>query len=696
MTTVPGRRVGGAPRTARWVAIVLAIVTAAVYAQVRDHAFINYDDPGYVTANRIVQGGLSWSNVVWAFTTGDMANWHPLTWLAHMLDCQLFGVSTGAHHLVNVGWHVVNTGLVLVIFTRLTARVWPSAVVAALFALHPLHVESVAWVSERKDVLSTCFWLLTMWGYARYVDAPRAGRYALVLLPFALGLMTKPMLVTLPFVLLLLDYWPLGRIRLVGWRPVIPATVVVEKIPLFVLVGVSSVVTFLVQHRGRTVADLGLLPPGERVANALVSYAAYVRKTLWPSNLAIPYPLHVPIPATEVLVASAVLFATTAVVLAAMRARPYLLVGWLWFLGTLVPVIGLVQVGEQAMADRYTYVPLLGLFVMAAWGAADVVARAPRARAAVSAVAGVALVAYTALTWAQIRHWRDGVTLFEHTLAVTADNEDAHFGLAIILIERGQGEQAVPHLEAALRINPQYAEAHVQLGMLLSMAGRSADAIPHYEAALAIDPYLSDAHEFLGIELFNQGTFTEAMSHLTAALRVSPGLPRTHYTMGRVLFAQGKTAEATAHLEETLRLDPTFWRAHYELGQLWTAQARTAEAIKAFREALRLQPDAADVANELAWTLATHDSPDVRDADEAVRLAERACVLTGRQDAAKLDTLAAAYAEAGRFPEAVRTAEEAVAQARKDGQDPLAGAIEGNLQLLRAGHPVREHEPATP
>ena len=680
---VPAARVDA--RQLRWAAIALAVVTGAVYFQTAGFDFVNYDDPGYVTGNPIVKAGLTASGVAWAFTTDHMANWHPITWLSHMLDCQLFGLSSGAHHLVNVAFHVLDTVLLFLVFARMTRRVWPSALVAALFALHPLHVESVAWVAERKDVLSTFFWLVTMWLYCRYVEVP-GPRYLLVLASFTLGLMAKPMLVTLPFVLLLLDFWPLGRIRVENGKWVVPPAAVLDKVPMIVLVGVTSVLTFLVQRRGGTVAQVGMLSVGTRLQNVLVSYVTYLRKTFWPSDLGIPYPLHLPIPETQVAIAAGVLLAITAVVLALHRSRPYLVVGWLWYLGVLVPVIGFVQVGEQAMADRYTYVPLIGIFVMVAWTVADLVRRP----ALLALAATPVVVACAAASWVQAGYWHDSVTLLEHTLAVTTENEDAHFGLGMAFLERSQVDDAVPHFREAIRLYPEYAAAHTQLGLALEQQDKTDEAIAEYNAALRIDPGLAEAHEYLGMALAEQGNYTEAASHLTAALRLRPGVPKTHYLLGLALAFQGRADEATAHFQETLRLDPTFAQAYYRLGLIWTAHGRPQEAVKAYRDALRLRPDSTDFENELAWTLATNDSPAVRDGGEAVRLAERACDRTDRRDPALLDTLAACYAEVGRFDDAVAVAEQAQTLARERGKSELADEIAVHAGLFREHRPLRE------
>jgi len=407
------------------------LLTAAVFGIFRHsikNDFVNFDDDKYVTCNTHVQAGLTKESVSWALTSVDAKNWHPLTWLSHMLDIQVYGSNPAGHHLTNVLLHVLNTLLLFLALNRMTGHVWRGAFVAALFGVHPLHVESVAWVAERKDVLSAFFWMLTMLAYVRYVEMPKPGRYPLVLLSFALGLMAKPMLVTLPFVLLLLDYWPLDRLKLHSWWKL-----VVEKTPLFVFAAASSIVTYIVQSKGGAIGILEHLSLGARISNAVVSYMDYIGKMFWPRNLAVfyPYPVHGP-PIWEIVGAGAALVCVSILVIRAGGRRPYLPVGWLWYLGTLVPVIGLVQVGRQAMADRYSYVPLIGLFIIVAWGVPDL---ASRKRWILAVAAGPALSALMLCTWFQVGVWRNNITFFEHALASTSDNYVAQNNLASIFAE---------------------------------------------------------------------------------------------------------------------------------------------------------------------------------------------------------------------------------------------------------------------
>ena len=481
----------------RWKIIAclfLVVATLGTYGDLINHQFINYDDDVYVTDNPPVQSGLTFSGLSWAFTTMHSGNWHPLTWLSHMLDCQLFGLNPGEHHLTNVVFHVANSLLLFLWFLYFTRSLGCSFLVAVLFALHPMHVQSVAWVAERKDVLSTFFWLLTMWAYVWYAERPRLTRYVLILVCFSLGLMAKPMLVTLPFVLLLLDYWPLGRLSLKGSAAVEASSksgsrvannrLVYEKLPLFVIAAFSSVVTVYAQKEAGAVWTFQTLPFANRIANAMVAYVSYLGKMFWPAHLAVFYPLssHT-LPIWQALAAGLVLVVLSLLALRLARRHPYLLVGWLWYLCTLLPVIGLVQVGEQAMADRYTYVPFIGLFIVLVWGMADLAARWHAPRFLLPVGAGVVLSALMICTWVQVRYWRDSITLYEHSLEVTRSNSLIHNNLGMALAAQGKMDQAEAHYAEALRLNPDNARAHNNLGMALAAQGKMDQAEAHYAEA---------------------------------------------------------------------------------------------------------------------------------------------------------------------------------------------------------------------
>jgi tetratricopeptide (TPR) repeat protein len=473
MRAAPPKR-GGKPsppsasalrRTDVWICLAIIVATLTVYSQVRHYEFINFDDPEYVGDNIHVRAGLTASGVAWALHSFEAANWFPLTWLSHMIDYQLFGMDSGWSHLTNVWLHALSALLLYAVLLRMTSARWPSASVAFLFALHPLHVESVAWIAERKDILCALFWFLTMWFYARYVERPGVARYLMTAAAFGLGLMSKPMIVTLPFVLLLLDVWPLGRAEW-PWKWNSARSLLIEKLPFLAMAAGGSALTVLAQRAGGAVAPLAELSLSNRIGNALLSYVAYIRDMFWPSGLALLYPLPRTLPVAGVAAAGAALAAISVLAAVQFRKRPYLAIGWFWYLGTLVPVIGLVQVGTQARADRYTYIPLIGLFLMLAWGAAELAQRVPRARKAVVAAAALACSGCVAGTWFQIQYWASSETLFRHSLEV-AEAPLSHNNLGNALMAKGQLPEAIREFRAALRLLPRYADAHFNLGIAL-------------------------------------------------------------------------------------------------------------------------------------------------------------------------------------------------------------------------------------
>lgn len=587
-------------------------------------AFVNFDDPDYVAQNAHVRAGLTLPDIGWAFTSGEAANWFPVTWLSHMLDCQLFGLRSGWHHLTNAVIHALAACLLFAFLEHATGARWRSALVAFLFALHPLHVESVAWIAERKDVLSAFFWFLTLWAYVRYARRPDSRSYAVAVVAFGLGLMAKPMLVSLPFVLLLLDVWPLGRIRLGGtdtrWRKLVS-----EKIPFFALSGGVAIITFIVQRGSGAVQSISNFPIGLRVENALVSYVIYVAKTIWPIHLAVfyPYPSHFPFwePAGALLLLA---FASVLVVLC-VRKHPYLAVGWLWFLGTLAPVIGLVQVGAQARADRYTYLPSVGLFIMLAWGVADLMRRWPGARRAAVACAIAGCVSCFALTSLQVRYWRDSESLFRHAIAVTGANSVAEHNLGVALSAHpGELGEAVSHLKAAVRIDPGSARAHTDLGNALTRTpGRLEDAIAEYRKALTIEPDSAITHNDLGNALLKMpGHLSDAVAQYRAALQLRPGYAEAHNNLGTALAEKaGGLSEAIPEFEEALRIEPEYEQArvnlenarariggqsaelHYDLGLALAKQNRWAEAIPEYKAALGIRPDYPEAHNNFGVAL---------------------------------------------------------------------------------------------
>ena len=570
------------------IVLFLVVATLSVYMRAGGNGFVNYDDNRYVTANPHVATGITPGNVVWAFTTTTASNWHPLTWLSHMTDCQLYGLNPRWHHLTSVALHALNAVLLFLLLARMTHAPWRSAFVAALFALHPLHVESVAWVAERKDVLSTLFFLLTLLVYARYVERPGPARYVPVFCLYALGLMAKPMLVTLPCVLLLLDYWPLGRYRTANpARPVLPGDgdsrgklvngssvgrLVLEKVPLFLLAAASGMITVYAQKSGEALASLEVVPYGLRISNAFVAYVAYIGKMFWPAGLSVIYPLPPGVPLWQV--AGAVLLLSGVSILAILlRGRaPFLLVGWLWYLGTLVPVIGLVQVGIQAFADRYSYIPLIGLFMCIAWAVPEAASAGRRQRALLAASAAFVLVVFAAATWRQTGFWKDSRKLFTHALAVTSGNYMAHLNLGTALAEQGNLAEAMDHYDAALRINPNLAIAHFNLGNGLLAQGRRAEAVSQYRAALRINPSYASAHYNLGVVMAGEGMSAEAIEHFSEAVRSKPDFAKAHVAWGLALSREGRLAEAVSHYYEALRLKPDDAEARknleYALGEL--------------------------------------------------------------------------------------------------------------------------------
>jgi tetratricopeptide (TPR) repeat protein len=498
------------------------VLTWIVFGQTLWHDFINYDDPRYVYENTKITGGLSLSGIAWAFTHIHSMNWHPLTTISHMLDCQLYGLKAGAHHFTNVLLHSIAAILLFLALQYMTGAFWRSAFVAAVFAIHPLHVESVAWIAERKDVLSGVFFMLTLLAYVHYARAPSIWRYLMVVFVFALGLMSKPMLVTLPFVLLLLDHWPLGRIREEGsnvGRQLFKLAV--EKIPLIVLSAVSSVVTFVAQKGA--VGETEQLSVLARINNAVVSYVAYIWQMLWPVRLAVFYP-HPEnrLPLWEIIASLLLLICLTVLAIAVRKQRPYLITGWLWYLGMLVPVIGLVQVGWQGHADRYTYLPQIGLYIAGTWAFADLTASWRSRRVLLGAAALLVVAALSCSAWIQTSYWRDSETLFRHALAVTANNDVAENNLGIVFLRQGKVDQAISLLQAAVDLRPDNSPAHENLAKALLQKGQVADALVHYRKLLKLQPDNIEVHNIVGTALIQQGRIREGVEEWQKVLAIQP------------------------------------------------------------------------------------------------------------------------------------------------------------------------------
>jgi len=681
------------------VCLFLAIAILVVYWQVRNFQFVNYDDREYVTKNHHVQAGLTTESIRWSFTAIHASNWHPLTWLSHMLDCQIYGMNPGRHHMTNVLLHILNALLLFLVFKRMTGGIWQSGFVAALFALHPLHVESVAWVAERKDVLSTFFWMLTLWSYTRYVERSKFGSYLPVLLFFILGLMSKPMLVTLPFVLLLLDYWPLKRFQLCssgGKKHTLKKPfywgLVWEKIPLFLLSVVSSIGTYLVQKSSGAVNSLAAIPFHNRIANAMVSYVSYIGKMIWPHNLAVFYPYPEVIVLWKVAGAGLFLIVVSVIAFRLKRTKPYFVVGWLWYIGTLVPVIGLVQVGVQRMADRYTYVPLIGIFIIIAWGVPDWVPKWRYRRIGLAAATAIlAILIITARL--QVRYWSNSVTLFEHALDVTVDNSVAHLNLGEALAAQGKINAAVRHYYEALRIKPGLVAPHLNLGVALKEEGKLDEAIDHFTTALRLKPDCAEAQYELGDTLNKKGDFAAAVKHYQEAIRIKPDYTEAYNNIGVILARQNKDKEAIFYFYKALRIDAAYSGAYYNLGKIFTYQGKIEDAILNYRKTLHFNPDNTQALYNLAWILATHKNKEFRNGEDAVRLAERLCNITQYNDPLALDALSAAYAETGKFGKAVLTAKKAQKIAVDQGMKQLSLRLKNRLRLYQTGRPYRQTLP---
>ncbi|SPE27810.1 Tetratricopeptide TPR_2 repeat protein [Candidatus Sulfotelmatomonas gaucii] len=590
--------------------LALFLATFAVYAQVRHFDFVNYDDPDYTTGNVHVRQGLTVQGLEWALTSRDAANWFPVTWVSHMVDAQFFGLASGWHHLHNVLLHALAAILLFIFLERATGSRWRSALVALLFALHPLHVESVAWVAERKDVLSACFWFLTLWAYVWYTERPGWGRYLAVTMSLCLGLMAKPMVVTLPLVLLLLDCWPLDRLRQRGRKAIW------EKLPLLGLSGAAAVITWLVQeHAGAVKA----VPLATRLGNATLSYAIYIQKTFWPSRLAVFYPYPRGFAFLPLIAAGLQLAVVTVGVIMLRRRLPYMLTGWGWFVVTLVPVIGLVQVGGQARADRYMYISMVGLLIMLAWGAAEIL-ESWRANVLAAPLAAAACVACAVLTWIQVGYWRNSETLFRHTLAVTSDNAVANHNLGnALMASPGRLAEAIPYLKTAVRIDPDSVPAHTDLGSALAKSGQLPQAIGQFEEAIELAPDAPIPHNNLGSALTQAGRLPEAIEEFQTALRLDPnydearrnltaaqagGSSESRLSRGIALLKAGDSSGAIDELEAAVRIDPNDADAQNNLGvALSRFPERQRDSIAHFEAAVRLRPDFADAQFNLGVAL---------------------------------------------------------------------------------------------
>ena len=588
-----------------WICLFLVLSTLLIYFQVGTFEFDNYDTGKYVYDNRHVKAGLTAKSIKWAFTTVYFSNWHPLTWLSHMLDVQLYGLHPGRHHLTNVLFHIANTILLFVILRRMTGKLWQSAFVAALFALHPLHVESVAWVAERKDVLSTLFGLMVLWSYTRYVQNPSVDKYVPVLLFFILGLMTKPMMVTLPFVLLLLDYWPLRRLHVDTAKQIEqPATqgpvkwsLFVEKLPLVIVSAASCVVTLYAQRAGDSIVSMNVYPIHIRIANALNSYVGYIGKMIWPAKLAVIYPYDRMVPAWQTWTACFLILGLTVLSMKCYKSRPWFPVGWLWFLGTLVPVIGLVQVGSQAMADRYTYVPAVGLFIIVAWGLFESLARWAYQKLNFAVIAVVISGVLMVVTWQQIGYWKNSVTLFQRAVDVTANNFIAENNLGHGLLMDGKFAEAAEHFKKSLEINPKFAIAYLNMGLVLSQEDKPEEALEAYAKALVQKPDFAVVYNLVGKTHYRLGNTEQAVLNYQQAIAADTAFAEAHNNLGKALFRLGKHDEAFASYRQALTIDPLYAEVYNSLGNYWYHTGNSEKALPNFMQAKKINPKFAEAYN---------------------------------------------------------------------------------------------------
>ena len=647
-----------------FISLFLTLATLVVFWQVRNHDFIDLDDSLYVTQNVHVQKGLSPHSIAWAFTSFDAGFWIPLTWLSLMLDFELYGLNAGGYHLTNLFFHVLNTLLLFLILNKMTRQSWRSGFVAALFALHPLRVESVAWVTERKDVLSTFFLILAIWSYLRYLERLERKRYLVVLLTFTLGLMAKPMVVTFPFVLLLLDYWPLGRLQLghidagsqaENYPPinhsheVLPTRLLVrEKLPFFAVAAGFSISTAFAHSSVHALGNLDKYPLGIRFANALIAYVSYIWKMIWPHNLTVLYLYSRESVSMLQAVGAGILLAGISVLLIwTGRRYRYLAVGWLWYLGTLLPVIGLVQAGFQAMADRFTYIPLIGLFIIIAWGIPDLLARWQYRRTAIAFATSLLLPFLMMSTWTQLSHWHDRKTLWEYTLAVAPNHYYALNSLGEIASDDGDLEKALAYYTKAFEANPHYQSAISNIGSIFYKQGKYDEAIKYFYQALEMDPDDAVVHSNLGEAFSRQGNLDKAIFNFTQAVTLDPKNCKAHNHVGMIFVSQGELNQAISHFSEAIKINPDYAEAHYNLGAVFLRQGKPDEALKHFSEAVKINPDYAEAQNNLGALLVQQGN-----FDEAIAHLSRA--LSIKPDyAAAHNNMGDALARQGEFDEAI-------------------------------------------
>ena len=695
-----------------YICVGLALVTSIAFFPALQNSFVNFDDNTYVYENPKVVAGLTRSGIIWAFTHFHSSNWHPLTWLSHMLDCQLYRLNAGGHHFSSLLLHVVVAILLFLVLQEMTGAIWRSAFVAAVFAIHPLRVESVAWVSERKDILSALFFMLTLAAYVRHSRAPSVARYLVVVLLYALGLMCKPMLVSLPLVLLLIDYWPLRRLS----DPSSARRLFIEKLPLIGLAGLSCLVTLFAQRS--TTVSIGHIPLAWRLENAADACMIYIRQMVWPLRLAPFYPHpEDQLPAWQILLATVAIIGISSAVILWKRRWPYVFTGWCWYLVMLGPVIGIVQVGLQAHADRYTYLPQIGLYILVSWSAADLIAWRRAGPRILTAAAAILLVSLTWLARTQVRYWHDSEALWKHSLAVTKDNDFPHYGLGDVYFERGevnealaefraalylrpgspyahndiglvltkmgQLDEAVDHLNAAIQILPKHPTAHYSLGNALLQKGQTDDAIKEFERQLALQPDHAQARCNLAIALLNQGRLNQAMAQYERTIELRPDYAEAYYGLGNCYLERGNPEKAIKQYEQALKLSPRLVEARNNLATILSQKGEIDRAISELEEAIRVQPDNIDALNNLTWILAMPVGTGSEKRVRALPLAQRLQELVGNNNPKVLRTIAAAYAANGRLTEALDVAEQGVKLARGQADAALAEALEADLSTYR-------------
>jgi tetratricopeptide (TPR) repeat protein len=647
----------------------LILIALLIFWPLTQADFVNYDDPDFVTANSHVLHGLVWPEIVWAFTALYIY-WQPMTWMSYMVDSTFYGDRAGGFHTTNILLHLLSTVFLFFALNRMTREKWPSAMVAALFALHPLHVENVAWISERKGVLSGFFWMLTVYSYVRYAERPNFRRYLLVALSLALGLMSKPILVTLPCVLLLLDFWPLQRFEWASTTTALAdctqkrfaksstARLLLEKLPLLFLSALSCIVTILAQNKAGSIYHLDKMPLRARLPHAIVTYWIYIKKAIWPTDLTVFYPFRGEWPVLTIFLAAVVLSVISGLALWHFRRRPYLACGWLLFLGVLLPVSGLFQSGDQAYADRYMYLPLIGLSIMIVWVLWERFGRTQGGRATLAVFASVVTLGCGLKSAVQVGYWQNSHVLFAHACEAVPNNFLAETIYGTLLAEDGNPTLALDYFRASLTVQPKYADTHYQMGNALAKLGQFTNAIEHYDRAIEAKRDYSEA--WLNKAIVQQ--------HL------------------------GEIGEAITSYTEGLNYNPTHFQAQLNLGNLMLTRGDFIRAKLHLQSAAQLQPDNVAVLNRLAWLMATNPESQVRNGKEAILLAQHACDLTGNSDPQSLNTLAAAYAEAGQFEIAAATAERALAQAKNLGQDKLVTFIANLQALYKSGKPYRQEQ----